>query len=212
MQYHNADSNIKNLSCRFLRNALYKKQLFYRATRLAGIFLYYHKNEDMFNKNEEAQQKIRDMVEEIKTCMFTTTDDACNVFSRPMMTVKTDNECCLWFFSDEFPNNNIINPEGSCVTLVFAHPGKNAYMNLHGTCYSLIDVDKMNELWIPAMKAWFPAGLDSPNLQLLKVCINEAYYWDNSTNEMRCLLESDTQKSITTEIEQPPAFATVSPW
>jgi len=38
---------------------------------------------------------------------------------------------------------------------------------------------KAAELWNPAYKAWFPKGLEDPELLLLKVDIEQAEYWDN---------------------------------
>lgn len=40
----------------------------------------------------------------------------------------------------------------------------------------------MKELWKPFLKAWFPKGLDDPDLALLKVTVTEAEYWDTSSS------------------------------
>jgi general stress protein 26 len=41
----------------------------------------------------------------------------------------------------------------------------------------------MEELWTPELKAWFPEGLEDPELALLKIETSQAEYWDtpNST-------------------------------
>jgi general stress protein 26 len=48
----------------------------------------------------------------------------------------------------------------------------------------VIDKEKMKQLWTPAVKAWFPDGIDDPHLCLLRVDTKQAWYWDNSTSKM----------------------------
>ncbi len=40
----------------------------------------------------------------------------------------------------------------------------------------------MEELWNPILKAWFPKGLDDPNITLLKVSVESAEYWDSTSS------------------------------
>jgi hypothetical protein len=40
------------------------------------------------------------------------------------------------------------------------------------------DKEKARELWSPALKAWFPQGVDEPDLVLLNVQVEKAEYWD----------------------------------
>ena len=155
----------------------------------------------MFNSIDEKQKKMRDVIEEIKTCMFTTTDEQCTVFSRPMFTVKIDNEYRLWFFVNEQSEKMQDITDGSQVTLVYAHPGKNTYMNVYGTCRLEHDKNKMKELWTPAFKSWFPEGIDQPSVCLLQVSIQEAHYWDNSSSDMICLYKADTSENYPVEEE-----------
>lgn len=161
----------------------------------------------MFTTKEEGQKKLKDVIEDIKTCMFTTTDELCNVFSRPMFTVKVDNECQLWFFTNEHSDKvQDISPEKQ-VTLVYAHPGKNAYMNVYGSCKRIQDQEKMKELWNPTLKAWFPQGVEDPSVCLLKITVNEASYWDNSTNDMISLYKNESHMSYQT-VEEEAVFNT----
>jgi len=46
------------------------------------------------------------------------------------------------------------------------------------------DRGKAEELWSPAMKAWFPDGLDDPDLALLRVQVEDAEYWDTPSSKM----------------------------
>jgi hypothetical protein len=46
----------------------------------------------------------------------------------------------------------------------------------------------IERLWNPAYKAWFPAGLDDPDLALIKVSAEKAEYWDGQTGAVAHLV------------------------
>ncbi|ULQ51880.1 pyridoxamine 5'-phosphate oxidase family protein [Flavihumibacter fluvii] len=129
-------------------------------------------------------QALSKMIHEVDICMFTTTDDKGSIASRPMGTVHIDDEANIWFFTNEYSEKIQEVSKDNSVNLIYAHPGKNIYLNIKGSCKIIIDKSKMKEFWNPLMKAWFPGGLDDPKLCLLKVMTEEAYYWNSSSNKM----------------------------
>ena len=46
------------------------------------------------------------------------------------------------------------------------------------------DRSKIEELWNPLFKAWFPQGLEDPDLALLKVNVDKAEYWDSPSSKV----------------------------
>ena len=46
------------------------------------------------------------------------------------------------------------------------------------------DTDKIRQLWRPVLKAWFPKGVDDPDLALLRVDIISAQYWDSTSSKL----------------------------
>jgi len=68
---------------------------------------------------------------------------------------------------------------------------------IHGTAILLNNKTKMKELWSTIMKAWFPLGLDDPNITLIKVTPNEVNYWDS--NLIKILVLFNIFKVIVTE-------------
>jgi general stress protein 26 len=42
----------------------------------------------------------------------------------------------------------------------------------------------MEELWSPLHRAWFPKGLDDPNIALLQVEVDRAEYWDSPSSKV----------------------------
>ncbi len=44
------------------------------------------------------------------------------------------------------------------------------------------DRKKIEELWKPEFKMWFPEGKDDPEIALLKVSLEKAEYWDSPSS------------------------------
>ncbi|HUR11913.1 MAG TPA: pyridoxamine 5'-phosphate oxidase family protein [Flavitalea sp.] len=132
----------------------------------------------------EAIEKFRQLIEDVNVCMFTTQDDSHQIFSRPMSTVEVDDDGNAWFFTNEFSEKiNELSKDNS-VYLIYSHPGKNVYVTVKGTCSIILDKKKIEELWNPLLKAWFPAGTDDPKLCLVKVVTEDAHYWNSNSSKM----------------------------
>jgi general stress protein 26 len=136
------------------------------------------------NEKQEAIKKLKEMVEEVRICMFATIDNEYKLSSRPMASLQVDEEGNIWFFTNEYSGKVNDVSRDNTVYLLYAHPGKNTYVHVKGTCTVLEDRNKVEELWNPAMKVWFPEGKDDPKLCMLKVDSEEASYWDSSSNKL----------------------------
>jgi len=55
---------------------------------------------------------------------------------------------------------------------------------INGTADLVNDKARMKELWSAVMKAWFPLGLDDPDMTLIKVTPEEVNYWDSNSSKM----------------------------
>ena len=58
------------------------------------------------------------------------------------------------------------------------------YVSVSGTAQLVRDRAKVEELWNPIFNAWFPDGLDDPDLALLKVTVEQAEYWDSPSSKV----------------------------
>lgn len=134
--------------------------------------------------NAEALKKFKRLVEDIDTCMFITNSlDNLNR-TRPMATIEVEDDGTLWFYTDirSIKVEEVSNQHN--VHLVYAHPGKSSYLNVWGKADVLTDRQQIVDKWSPIVKAWFPDGINDPNLALLKVQPYEAYYWEAESGKM----------------------------
>lgn len=132
---------------------------------------------DVETQHDPNLEQVADLVKEIKFGMFTTEEADGALRSRPMATMQMDAQGCLWFFTaldspklDEAQQHREVN-------ISYARPDKQDYLSVSGTVSIVRDRAKMQSLWSPWIKPWFPDGLDDPNLVLLKVRIDAAEYW-----------------------------------
>lgn len=126
----------------------------------------------------ENREKIGELIKDIKFAMLTTAERDGTLRSRPMTVQEQEFDGDLWFFvGADYPQVAEMR-ENNHVNLSFADSGKDSYVSVSGTVELVRDRQKMEELWNPVLKAWFPDGLEDPNLALLKVSTTQAEYWD----------------------------------
>ncbi|HEY5825172.1 MAG TPA: pyridoxamine 5'-phosphate oxidase family protein [Cyclobacteriaceae bacterium] len=140
--------------------------------------------ETKIENSTEAIDKLRDLVNDVTVCMFTTVDDNGAVTTRPMTTIDCDEDGNLWFFTNEFGEKILEGCYDNNVYLIYSHPGKNTYFHVTGTSNVIVDRIKIEKLWKPILKAWFPQGIADPKLCLIKVITEEAKYWNSTSNKM----------------------------
>ena len=133
---------------------------------------------------KEALKKFKKLAEEIRVCMFITNSDGELDHTRPMSTIEVEEDGSLWFFTDIRSIKVEEVASDRQVHLTYAHPGKESYMDVRGTAKVVTDKQQIKDKWSPIVKAWFPDGVDDPNIALLKVQPNQCYYWDSETGKM----------------------------
>jgi general stress protein 26 len=123
--------------------------------------------------------QLKSLIEDIKVGMLTTEDDDGTLRSRPLQTVGVDDDGSLWFFtSATSPKVAESKADGGRVNLSYANPGKHDYVSVSGKATLTRDREKMKQLWTKWVEAFFPKGLNDPDLALLRVDIEKAEYWD----------------------------------
>jgi len=137
----------------------------------------------MEDARKNSIEKIRKLTEEIDFCMLTTID-AGHMRSRPMSTQQTEFDGDLWFFTSDNTHKIDEIAKDNRVCAAYAKPASDTYVSISGRAEVVKDRAKMEELWSPILKAWFPDGLEDPHLCLLKVTAEQAEYWDSPSGKL----------------------------
>jgi general stress protein 26 len=137
----------------------------------------------MEDRRQESIEKLKGMLEGIDFAMLTTIANG-KLRSRPMSTQEMDENGDLWFFtSDETHKVDEIEADDR-VLVAYSAPDDNTYVSVFGHAKVSRDQAKIDELWNPVHKAWFPEGKDDPHLCLLKITIEEVEYWDSPNSKL----------------------------
>jgi general stress protein 26 len=128
-------------------------------------------------------EKLRDMVKDIDFCMLTTIDEDGDPHSRPMSSNgDIDPDGDLWFFTSA-SSQKVSEVESSPkVNVSFADPENQRYVSVTGVAHLVRDREKIDELWRPEFKMWFPKGKDDPEVALLRVSLEKGEYWDSPSS------------------------------
>jgi general stress protein 26 len=140
----------------------------------------------MSHHEERAEnvEKLWLLSKDIKFGMLTTAEADGTLRSRPMATQQSPFDGDRWFFTyGRAPKVQEIE-EDHHVNISYADPDDNRYVSVSGTARLVRDRAKMEELWNPIYKAWFPDGLDTPDIALLQVTVTQAEYWDATNNKL----------------------------
>ncbi len=137
---------------------------------------------DMINDKSEEFQKLELLLGEIKTGMLTTMNSAQELKSRPMAAQHFDpNLSELWFFTGRASGKVVDIEKNPHVHLSFADSSDGSFLSICGEARIEDSFEKKQKYWDKTLLAWFPEGLEDPNVTLICVKINSAEYWDSSS-------------------------------
>jgi len=132
----------------------------------------------------DAIKKLGELIKETKFAMLTTVHEDGTLRSRPMATQQVEFDGDLWFFTGLSTSKVHELREHQQVNVAYSNPDDNNYVSVSGAASIVSDNEKMRELWNPVYKAWFPDGLEDPDLCLLKVEVQGAEYWDSANSKI----------------------------
>lgn len=135
--------------------------------------------------NEEALKKMKSAVDSIGVCMMAAIggDGA----SRPMHAADCEEDGTIWFFTKEDADAGQEAAARKKMALHFSSPAKLNFLCVLGQSGLVHDKAKMEKLWHPMMKTWFPDGLETPGIALIRVDPDTAHYWESSASRIELL-------------------------
>ncbi|MEG3191852.1 pyridoxamine 5'-phosphate oxidase family protein [Lysobacter sp. D1-1-M9] len=127
---------------------------------------------------------LAELIRDVDIAMLTTVAPDGRLVSRPLGTQDVEFDGDLWFAS-EYDSGKAAEIEANPhVNVAYASKGKNSYVSVAGRASLVRDRDRIEQLWSPAMKLFFPNGKDDPNLCLIRVEAESAEYWDGPGTAM----------------------------
>lgn len=138
------------------------------------------------SKEKSTQDTLWELIKDIRFGMLTHRTANGMLHAHPLTTQSKglDAQSDLHFFiSQQGELYERLQTDGQ-VNLSYADPGADSYVSLSGDARFSNDQALKESLWSPMAKAWFPEGVNDPDLALLVVRAHHAEYWDVKESKM----------------------------
>jgi general stress protein 26 len=142
----------------------------------------------MTGTTNEDRQRIADLVSGAKVAMLTTRSAGGKQVSRPMGLQEAEFDGDLWFFAHDSSAKVAQITADSEVNVSFSDTKNSSWTSIAGRAEVVHDRAKAEELYTPTLKAWFPDGLETPGLTLIKIHADSAEYWEGPSSTVGFVL------------------------
>ena len=133
---------------------------------------------------DEKIQKLGTFIKEIKMAMLTTADTDGKLRSRPMGTLTTGFDGKIRFVTREHSGKVESIQQDQHVNVAYSDIDGQKYVSVVGQASLTTDKETLAKYWNPAMKAWFPEGLEDPEIALIEIDVESAEIWDSPPNKL----------------------------
>ena len=138
----------------------------------------------MSTTSPEAFKHLARLIRGIRVAMLTTACEDGSLRSRPMVPLEEEFGGTLWFFTRaDSPKVGEVGQEGQ-VNVSYTDADGDRFVSVSGRAALVRDREKINERWNPLYEAWFPQGVDDPQIALLRVNAEKAEFWDVRSSAM----------------------------
>lgn len=133
-------------------------------------------------------KELSKQLQKIDFCMLNTFPNGDSLSSRPMSNngdVEYDGDSYFFSYADTQKIRHI--EHSSHVGLTFTAPpgllGKpGIFIAVDGNAILINDKSQFEAHWVSDLGRWFPEGIDTPGILLIKVSAIEIEYWDGEEN------------------------------
>lgn len=122
--------------------------------------------------------QIRELLGEFENAVLVTHGDQFPFHARPMAIARVERNCDLWFFTGR-SSIKVREIENDQHVLILCQDEMRRYVALHAAAKLIFDRAKAAELWKESYQAWFPKGVNDPDVVLIRAQAEHAEYWDN---------------------------------
>ena len=138
--------------------------------------------------DQDGRQTVIELVERADSAMLTTMTADGDHVSRPMAVQEAEFDGDLWFFTYDDSAKARQIAQHPKVNVAIANDKESEWVSIAGSAEVVHDRAKAEELWAKPLEAWFPDGLETEGLALIKVHADSAEYWDAATSKVRQLV------------------------
>jgi general stress protein 26 len=124
-------------------------------------------------------EKFHELLKGFDTAVLVTHAGDGRLRARPMVVAQIDDNCDLWFITDEH-SAKVHEIANDTRVHVIGQKGRDSCASISGRAFLVHDRARVRELWKTAYRVWFPQGVDDPSIVLVRVAGEEAEYWDNT--------------------------------
>lgn len=123
-------------------------------------------------------KSIADMMKNLDYCMMITHDGRGSMHARPMSNNgKVEYDGNSWFFTYK-GSHKVKQIDGDAkVSLIFQTKDM-VFIECYGRATITDDKSLLEEKWVDELNMWFPQGIETPGICLLKVTANRVHYWN----------------------------------
>lgn len=140
----------------------------------------------------EAIQKLKEIAEGARNCMFTTKVENYPPATRPMALQQVDEEGVLWFISSTDSHKNAELLTDPRVTLYFQNNSGYEFLVVNGMARIHTDQETIDKNWTPLANAWFE-GKDDPTVSVISVKPEDCNYWDTRNGKIMSFIKMSFQ-------------------
>jgi general stress protein 26 len=147
---------------------------------------------------DDALEKLRELLANFPIATMVTVEPGGAITARPIGVVGDHDafDGQLWFITDKRSRKVQAIGAGATTFLIFEDHGKGAYLHLTGRAQVVEDRARLEELYTPVQRTWFPDGLDDPHMTLVRFDASQGEYWDQHNGMLR-LLAAFTKSMVT---------------
>jgi general stress protein 26 len=134
------------------------------------------------HRDHAGAEKLFALIKDMKIAMMTTVNTDGTLHSRPMHSQAADEQGHLWFFTQiSSPKAAEISRDNQ-VNLAYADTSKQHYVSVAGKAEIVRDKAAIQSHWSEGMRAWFPKGVDDPQIALIRVHPEKGEFWDSPSS------------------------------
>ncbi len=146
------------------------------------------------DKNNSFQHDLWEMIKDIKFAMVTHRHSDGSLHSHPLTTQNRslkEGDPLYFFVSKKTEVGQRLQADGN-VCVAYGDLKEDRWISISGMATISQDMGKKKELFNAFAKAWFPGGVEDPDLELVQVEIRDAEFWDVKESKTAQLLKMAT--------------------